>query len=217
MRRGMAPASAGSDPGAAQRCRHHRRPGRAGAQPAGPGRERAARPGAADPRPVAHPDPAGFRQTLLEQLSGFEQAAAKRGIKPETVLVARYALCTLLDEAVLLDAVGRERAVDEAEPARHVLPRDRRRREVLSAAQQDGRAAGREHRAARVLLRLPRARLRRPLPRDRRRQGAARADPRAPLRAHPQAAPARGGRSFGALERHRDQAEKALGGRSCCG
>jgi type VI secretion system protein ImpK len=49
---------------------------------------------------VAHPDPAGFRQTLLEQLSGFEQAAAKRGIKPETVLVARYALCTLLDEAV---------------------------------------------------------------------------------------------------------------------
>src|SRR5262245_22571995 len=49
---------------------------------------------------VAHPDPAGFRQTLLEQLSGFEQAAAKRGIKPETVLVARYALCTLIDEAV---------------------------------------------------------------------------------------------------------------------
>jgi type VI secretion system protein ImpK len=49
---------------------------------------------------VSHPDPAGFRQTLLEQLSAFEQAAQKRGIKPETVLVARYALCTLLDEAV---------------------------------------------------------------------------------------------------------------------
>ena len=49
---------------------------------------------------VAHPDPAGFRQTLLEQLAAFEQAAAKRGIKPETVLVARYALCTLIDEAV---------------------------------------------------------------------------------------------------------------------
>src|SRR6476660_3671933 len=41
---------------------------------------------------VSHPDPAGFRQTLLEQRSTFEQAAQERGIKPETVLVARYAL-----------------------------------------------------------------------------------------------------------------------------
>jgi len=49
---------------------------------------------------VSHPDPAGFRQTLLEQLAAFEQSAQKRGIKAETVVVARYALCTLLDEAV---------------------------------------------------------------------------------------------------------------------
>ena len=49
---------------------------------------------------VSHPDPAGFRQTLLQQLLAFEEAAGKRGIKAETVLVARYALCTLIDEAV---------------------------------------------------------------------------------------------------------------------
>lgn len=49
---------------------------------------------------VSHPDPGGFRDTLLQQLSAFEEAAGKRGIKPETVLVARYALCTLIDEAV---------------------------------------------------------------------------------------------------------------------
>jgi type VI secretion system protein ImpK len=49
---------------------------------------------------VSHPDPAGFRETLVRQLSSFEEAAARRGIKPETVLVARYALCTLIDEAV---------------------------------------------------------------------------------------------------------------------
>jgi type VI secretion system protein ImpK len=49
---------------------------------------------------VSHPDPAGLRETLVQQLSAFEEAAAKRGIKPETVLVARYALCTLIDEAV---------------------------------------------------------------------------------------------------------------------
>jgi type VI secretion system protein ImpK len=51
-------------------------------------------------RSVSHPDPAGLRQTLIGELAAFEQAAAKRGIKPETVLVARYALCTLIDEAV---------------------------------------------------------------------------------------------------------------------
>jgi type VI secretion system protein ImpK len=49
---------------------------------------------------LSHPDPAGFRETLVQQLSAFEQAAAQRGIKPETVVVARYALCTLIDEAV---------------------------------------------------------------------------------------------------------------------
>jgi type VI secretion system protein ImpK len=49
---------------------------------------------------VSHPDPAGLRETLVQQLSAFEEAAAKRGIKPDTVLVARYALCTLIDEAV---------------------------------------------------------------------------------------------------------------------
>jgi len=48
----------------------------------------------------SHPDPAGLREMLVQQLSAFEETAAKRGIKPETVLVARYALCTLLDEAV---------------------------------------------------------------------------------------------------------------------
>jgi type VI secretion system protein ImpK len=49
---------------------------------------------------ITHPDPAGLRQTVVQQLSAFEQAATKRGIKQETILVARYALCTLLDEAV---------------------------------------------------------------------------------------------------------------------
>jgi type VI secretion system protein ImpK len=49
---------------------------------------------------VSHPDPAGLRETLVQQLSAFEESAAKRGVKPETVLIARYALCTLLDEAV---------------------------------------------------------------------------------------------------------------------
>jgi type VI secretion system protein ImpK len=49
---------------------------------------------------VSHPDAAGLRDTLVRQLNTFEESAAQRGIKPETVLVARYALCTLIDEAV---------------------------------------------------------------------------------------------------------------------
>jgi type VI secretion system protein ImpK len=49
---------------------------------------------------VSHPDPAGFRDMLVRQLSAFEESAAKRGVRPEAVLVARYALCTLIDEAV---------------------------------------------------------------------------------------------------------------------
>ena len=48
----------------------------------------------------SHPDPAGLREMLVQQLSAFEETAAKRAIKPDTVLVARYALCTLIDEAV---------------------------------------------------------------------------------------------------------------------
>jgi hypothetical protein len=49
---------------------------------------------------VSHPDPMGLRETLVQQLSSFEEQAGKRGIKPEAVLIARYALCTLIDEAV---------------------------------------------------------------------------------------------------------------------
>jgi type VI secretion system protein ImpK len=50
---------------------------------------------------VHHPDPAGlFRQTAQE-IKTFEAAARAAGARNEHVLTARYALCTLLDEAVL--------------------------------------------------------------------------------------------------------------------
>lgn len=47
-----------------------------------------------------HPDPAGLRASLLQQIATFERTLQTRGIPPETSLIARYALCTLLDEAV---------------------------------------------------------------------------------------------------------------------
>lgn len=49
---------------------------------------------------LAHPDPDGLRDYLLRAIGEFEQAARKRGIAPETILVTRYALCTVIDETV---------------------------------------------------------------------------------------------------------------------
>lgn len=49
---------------------------------------------------VSHPDPDGLRESLLRQLATFEQQARGKGATPEVIVVARYALCTLIDEAV---------------------------------------------------------------------------------------------------------------------
>jgi len=48
-----------------------------------------------------HPDPMRLRNQLVSEVQGFETCARARGIADTTVLPARYALCSLLDEAVL--------------------------------------------------------------------------------------------------------------------
>jgi type VI secretion system protein ImpK len=50
---------------------------------------------------LAHPDPAALFAQVTQEVKQFEAAARAAGIAPEAVLTARYALCTLLDEAVL--------------------------------------------------------------------------------------------------------------------
>jgi type VI secretion system protein ImpK len=47
-----------------------------------------------------HPDPAGLRDALTLAIRNFENAARAAGVRPEHVVAARYALCTLLDETV---------------------------------------------------------------------------------------------------------------------
>lgn len=47
-----------------------------------------------------HPDPAALRNSLALALRSFEHAARAAGVRPEHVVAARYALCTLLDETV---------------------------------------------------------------------------------------------------------------------
>lgn len=49
---------------------------------------------------VRHPNPGQLRESMLERMAKFEQLARSRGVSPEDVLIARYALCTLVDEAV---------------------------------------------------------------------------------------------------------------------
>ena len=45
-----------------------------------------------------HPDPAQLRNYLVEQVQLFERRAREAMVPPETVIGARYALCTALDE-----------------------------------------------------------------------------------------------------------------------
>ncbi|WP_295486396.1 DotU family type VI secretion system protein [uncultured Pseudomonas sp.] len=50
---------------------------------------------------IAHPAPASLRAQLLAYLRQFEERADAAGVPRNEVLLARYALCTALDEAVL--------------------------------------------------------------------------------------------------------------------
>lgn len=49
---------------------------------------------------LAHPDPAGLRDYLLRTIGEFEQNARQAGVAAERILVARYAICTVVDETV---------------------------------------------------------------------------------------------------------------------
>src|SRR6195952_1435074 len=51
-------------------------------------------------RSLNHADPAGLRDYLLRAITEFEARARAGGASPEHVLIARYALCTVIDEAV---------------------------------------------------------------------------------------------------------------------
>lgn len=57
-----------------------------------------------------HPDVPGLRDHLSREIRVFENNARTRGATPESVLAARYALCTFLDEAVLSTPWGSESA-----------------------------------------------------------------------------------------------------------
>ena len=55
---------------------------------------------------ASHPSPAMLREHLLDEVRQFELRAQQAGIPNETILGARYCLCTALDEAAALTPWG---------------------------------------------------------------------------------------------------------------
>lgn len=55
---------------------------------------------------VHHPNPAWLREHLVVEIRAFETRAQKAGVPPETIMAARYCLCTALDEAAALTPWG---------------------------------------------------------------------------------------------------------------
>ncbi len=49
----------------------------------------------------SHPDPGGLRNRLMREIRAFEVNAQKAEVSPEEVWVARYVLCTVIDEFAL--------------------------------------------------------------------------------------------------------------------
>ncbi len=49
---------------------------------------------------LQHPNPGGLRDFLAQGIKTFETRAQAGAVKPEKIIAARYALCTLLDETV---------------------------------------------------------------------------------------------------------------------
>jgi len=48
-----------------------------------------------------HSDPGALRERVIQEIKAFENNARMAGVSPENLFVARYALCTAIDEAVL--------------------------------------------------------------------------------------------------------------------
>lgn len=50
---------------------------------------------------LSHPDPAGLRQQMIAEVKAFEAKARQLGVNNDTLMAARYVMCTALDEMVL--------------------------------------------------------------------------------------------------------------------
>ena len=108
--------------------------------------------------------------------------------RPKDIVAARYALCTVLDEAAAQTPWGGSGVWAQATACSSRSTTKRGAARSSSSCSRSSRRTRGEPRSARAHVRVPRARLRRPLSRRRQRPGAARGAARAPCRDHAQAA-----------------------------
>jgi type VI secretion system protein ImpK len=54
----------------------------------------------------SHPNPNGLHKQLATEIQSFEKSAQRAGIKEKTIFIARYALCTTIDEFVMTTPWG---------------------------------------------------------------------------------------------------------------
>jgi len=54
----------------------------------------------------SHPDPQALHRQLADEINKFERTAQQEGVAPETIYVARYALCSTIDEFVMTTPWG---------------------------------------------------------------------------------------------------------------
>jgi type VI secretion system protein ImpK len=59
---------------------------------------------------LSHPNVGSLHQQLDREIKAFDMKARSAGVKEDTVMIARYLLCTILDEAVLNTPWGAESA-----------------------------------------------------------------------------------------------------------
>jgi type VI secretion system protein ImpK len=59
---------------------------------------------------LSHPNVGSLHQQLDREIKAFDTKARSAGVKEDTVMIARYLLCTILDEAVLNTPWGAESA-----------------------------------------------------------------------------------------------------------
>src|SRR6056297_2706964 len=55
-----------------------------------------------------HLDPMELRRSVIEEVRAFEKRAQKQGMDPQSVKIARYALCATIDDVVLNTPWGSE-------------------------------------------------------------------------------------------------------------
>jgi type VI secretion system protein ImpK len=54
----------------------------------------------------SHPNPSALHKQLATEISHFERKAQKEGVSPESIYIARYALCSIIDEFVMATPWG---------------------------------------------------------------------------------------------------------------